>query len=366
MRNCLLVVLAVGISVFAWAHDANARCDRPWTTGPVVDAKAGITLESLDARLECSGSRGKSACRLRETYVVRGGPVGGTAAAIYFHPTVRPEIHIDGLRAIASDPPQLEGDDERIVELTLGESGDVMGFVIPTSPGMSRRIVIETRVRHDPACHEPIPIERRHPLVSRFVATDIGIDARGTLGLEKSSDYTESRTLRLPSHWELDRKGGWRRDRDRHRGEWRPKAWSSFAIERRPAITWGGPFAAVGVARRSGSAETKLRAGWEAGVMRRVLVNVAVESDAKRHLEIVPGFEVGFSRSMPRDLWFVPLPTVGMGAPVQIEPTTRGGVRGLVGLYWPYVALVGFLDGYPPVGSQRRIVTGGAMLQFGI
>jgi hypothetical protein len=51
---------------------------------------------------------------------------------------------------------------------------------------------------------------------------------------------------------------------------------------------------------------------------------------------------------------------------VQVVPDTRGGVRGLVGLHWPYVAIVGFLDGYPPIGSRRRIVTGGAMLQIGI
>ena len=61
------ILLAVTVGSIAWAHDANADCGRPWVTGPIVDARAGITLESIDVRMECSRPRGRTPCRLRHT-----------------------------------------------------------------------------------------------------------------------------------------------------------------------------------------------------------------------------------------------------------------------------------------------------------
>lgn len=80
-----LVLLAVAVGSLAASRTASASdCTRAWTTGPIFASDAGVTLESLDSQLECSGSRRRWSCRLRETYVVRGASTAGTPAAVYF------------------------------------------------------------------------------------------------------------------------------------------------------------------------------------------------------------------------------------------------------------------------------------------
>lgn len=364
-RRWPLLLTLVG--ALAWSPAANAaECRPPWSTGPVVDDAAGVMLHSLDSQLHCSGSRRAWSCRLRETYVVSGGSSAGTPAAVYFDPRVSAEVRIDGTDPIGIDPPTFDGAVAEMLELSDANEGSVIGLMLPTGPGVTRRIVVELRIDLDRECRAPPPLERRHPLVSRNSAISLDWDAWGSLGAERAPEYTERRGARFPPHWQLTRRGGLRRDRDGPRGDWIGPVSTPYRVQRRPAVAWGGPFVAVGVARRTGGAEPKLRAGWEIGVLRRVLVNLAAESDARRHLEVVPALELTMGLRLPRSMWYLPLPSVGIGAPVQVMPHTRGGVRGLLGFHWPYVALVGFIDGYPPVGSHRRIVTGGAMLQLGI
>lgn len=363
----ILTLLAACIALLTASREARAAdCWAAWTTGPVVDPKAGITLEAIDSKLECSGPRRGWTCRLREIYVVRGGASAGTPAALFFDARLQPAVRIDGVPPISAEVPTFGGEvGQRLVQILEGNYEQI-GFVIPTSPGATRRIVIEMRIRHEPRCDAPVVIERRHPLVSRGLETGILLNTHGGLGMEPSGDFWSKHRVVLPQHWHLDGRGALRRDRDAGRGHWISPPDSSYRVDRRPPLAWGGPFAAVGVARRSREAELKLRAGWEFAIGRRFVFDVAAESDARRHVEIVPSAQLTMRRRMPRHSWYVPLPSVGIGAPVQLVPDRRGGIRGGIGFHWPYVGLVGFVDGYPPIGSRRRIVTGGAMLQLGI
>lgn len=358
------VVLVLAPSRPATARD---RCATPWLVGPVVDPAAGLTVVRSDSMLECSGPRRRQSCRLRESFEVRSRSSAPVHAAIHHDPRLPIAVRVDGARPTVATPPVLEGRAREELDLVREDHGATLGFEIAFVHGDTARIVVETRVAYDADCRRgAVAIERRHPLVSRDVAASIDVASWGPIGMVYAPDASYVQRLTVPRHWWLYAPTPRTRDRDAGRGQWIGTTRGHFRTARRPKLAWGGPIVAVGVARRSGAAEPKLRAGWELGILRRFIATVAVESDARRHLEVVPSAELTPARRWPPEWWLIPMPSLGIGVPVELVPRTRVGIRGQLGLHWPWLALVGFVDGHPRWGDAPRRVTGGAMLQIGI
>ena len=58
------------------------------------------------------------------------------------------------------------------------------------------------------------------------------------------------------------------------------------------------------------------------------------------------------------------MPSLGVGAPVQVWPQTRAGVRAQLGVGWYVVTLLLSVDVYPARGAEPRLLRGGIMAQL--
>ncbi|MBV1860789.1 MAG: hypothetical protein KUG77_20410 [Nannocystaceae bacterium] len=87
-----------------------------------------------------------------------------------------------------------------------------------------------------------------------------------------------------------------------------------------------------------------------------------VETDAKRHVAVIPSVELVPSWGGALSLF--PMPSVGVGAPVQVWPDVRGGFRGQAGLGWFFFAILGSVDVYPATPSDPMILRGALVAQF--
>lgn len=112
----------------------------------------------------------------------------------------------------------------------------------------------------------------------------------------------------------------------------------------------GGPILAIGP--RFDEPATRLRAGYEIGFGRSVIVAGVVEGDGSRRVAVVPTIELASSS------WAHVFPSIGLGvgAPVQWrkDEPAYGGVRGQATLSWRWSAIVFTYDRYPaaPAGSK--------------
>lgn len=133
----------------------------------------------------------------------------------------------------------------------------------------------------------------------------------------------------------------------------------SVTVQRRPLFVRGGPLVGVGLDLGEG-VRPRLRAGWEvATIVPFWMQAVALESDL-RSVTLVPSTEIASANT-----WLVfPSFGVGVGAPVQVWPRARAGVRTQLSIHWPFVGLLGTLDVFP-VPRRRPDLRGGVVVQVG-
>ena len=130
-----------------------------------------------------------------------------------------------------------------------------------------------------------------------------------------------------------------------------------------PRALAGGPFLGVGGGFGDGRG-LRLRAGYEMAAPQYLALAAAVESDARRHVEVIPTVEL--VPPWGRVLSFFPMPGLGFGAPVQVWPDPRVGFRSQLSLGWYFFTIVGSFDLYPAMGGDARMLRGGLVAQFSI
>lgn len=130
-----------------------------------------------------------------------------------------------------------------------------------------------------------------------------------------------------------------------------------------PRARAGGPFVGVGGGFGDGRG-LRLRGGYEFAFPQFVAWGLAVESDAKRHVEVIPTVELVPPWGTVLSLF--PMPGLGFGAPVQVWPQPRAGFRTQLSVGWYFVTIVGSLDLYPAANGDARMLRGGLLLQLSL
>lgn len=111
----------------------------------------------------------------------------------------------------------------------------------------------------------------------------------------------------------------------------------------------------------TGETRFRLRAGYEVGSAPFAVHRLTVETDFDRVL-LVPATEI----ASPNIFFIVPSFGLSAGAPVQVRPTTRAGVRGALTASWPVFSIVGHVDTFPAMGGEGLELHGGLYGQFSI
>lgn len=355
----------LGMSIWAVAGDSRAckpLWDHRFVTLPFVDAP-GLELGEHSATLECSARRRVTTCRIRARYelVPRATEPWTGHVAVFWTAGASLGVTLDGQPGTTAIPAELRA---RAAAAMVVEDPLGAGAALQIDPG--HRVVVEVEGPVEPGTIHPAcqaaTVRLRHVLVTR----DSG--SEHTLELVADPTLPSARTgeirLRVPRWWGHSGRG------DRRQPGWftqsmqRGDRIGRVMFERRPPVWPGGPFVAVGVDVRE-QVQLKLRAGWEIAAPRLLFWSIAVESDAKRHVEVVPTVELTLPRS---HTWFfgIPVPSIGLGAPVQVWPHARAGVRTHVGLHWLVAGLVGFFDAYPATRDRPRQLLGGVAVQLSI
>jgi hypothetical protein len=363
---------AIAIAVVL-GHAGEAEACRPIHDGrfvstPFADAP-GLELVDERVELECSAKKRVVKCRLVARYelVNAGAETWSGHVAIAWSS----DAH---LRASLVDATAVELPEsiaarvdavaaEQMRSAVQGRGG--AAFETRLAPGATAVIdVVGSMVpgRFVSPCNA-VQVERRHMIVSAPAVADHYVTVvRGDVPARSPAELE----LRVPDWWvrgRVERQG--RRGYGRFGRALAPTDPSArLRFERRPPFFPGGPIVGVGVDVRE-RAELKLRGGWELGPTKWMFASVVVESDARSHVEVVPTVEVTFPNWSYWLLWF-PAPSLGLGAPVQVWPSVRPGVRTHAGLHWHVVGIIGFFDAYPRWRGEARKLLGGVALQFGI
>jgi len=359
-----LVALVAMLLTLLGARTAEAcKCGQPrdvaFVTSPYVDAELGLEHRSPSVTVRCEGRRKAPRCHYEARYQVHNPsaqPLHAPAVVLGRHCT-EPEVWVGGVSTSPRAPDALD-------ELAMSHAAEARGFVLDgeTTPFVRRGFAIdvpaqssiEVRVTTivtptDVSCGcSQLQIERWHLLVSRKLERDYEVEHLEAFGLRVSRDAREEPVEKVPDNLpgfglpEFEEPGepmleleqitevplrwsmpSWRVPHPRriHGGRWEGgevttayEGVSSFGFGARPPVLWGGPFAAVGVGWRD-HAGLALRAGWEVARPAWLVSSVAVESDARSYVAVVPALEGTFPYwSLPMSLF--PAPAVGVGMPI--------------------------------------------------
>lgn len=202
---------------------------------------------------------------------------------------------------------------------------------------------------------------RRHPLVSPAGLPDYAVDYRPQPGPESVRLSLE---LRRP--WREHPPGlfpggeGRRITRDLRKDGDEP---IKLAFKTPLRLDPGGPIAGVGLGFSPEGLRPRLRLGWELAWPQMWVHSLVIETDARARVAVIPAWELTYPR-VPHRL--VPDSGVGVGAPIQLAPLARPGVRVFARLGWLWCHLLGTFDVYPAFRGAPPERLGSLMLQFGL
>lgn len=199
----------------------------------------------------------------------------------------------------------------------------------------------------------------RHPLIGGYYErTTLAFGAPGTAPetQELVVDYGGRWRPSRRAHWEISSRG-YRHKRARAR-----KVRDVTQLK----LTWGGavpggPLVGFGVGFTPTKPRFRMRAGYEIGSARFLVHSAVVETDFRRRVLVVPATEAATG-----SLGLIPSFGAGIGAPIQVYPQTRVGVRALATLSWPVFSFVGTFDAFPPMGGLPREYHGAVYAQFSL
>lgn len=375
-RSCVPRATALTVLLGVLGNAAESEACKPIESTRFVSTPFADTpgLEVVDERIEveCAATKRekKAQCRVVAHYEVvnRGEATWHGHVAVAWSEDAKLRASVAGATAVAQMPEAIRTRVATVLAEHQGwHEGGVGGATFEASVASGAGVVITiegsmTPGEFIPAC-TALQVERRHMIVSA-PAVDHGAVTllRGDVPARSPADVE----LHVPDWWvrgRIDRRD--RRGYGRFARALAPVDRSArLGFERRPPVFPGGPIVGVGIDVRERK-QLKLRGGYEFGPTKWMFASVVVESDARSHVELVPTIDVTFPNWSYWLVWF-PAPSIGLGAPVQVWPSVRPGVRTHVGLHWHVVGIVGFFDAYPRWRGSPRQLVGGAALQFGI
>jgi hypothetical protein len=396
-----IVLLAVLLSIGGARTAAACKCGRPrgaFVTGPYVDVELGLQLRTPSVAVRCEGLRKAPRCEYEARYVVHNpsaSPVRGAAVVLGSNGT-EPQVWLDRVPVASREPEAL---DERatnharktVVLDPYGEAPPLArrGFVIevPAQASVEVRVTTPITPTEDDCDCGQLQIERWHLLVSRRLERNYVVEHVRGFGFDGEAEADADTDVyavaprneveppieqitEVPLRWSMTsmlaphprRIHGLRWEGRRTRAAYEGRnAWDFGA---RPPVLWGGPFAAVGVGWRD-KAGLALRAGWEVARPAWLVTSVAVESDARSYVSVVPALEGTFPY-WGQVLNLFPAPAVGVGAPIQVWPEPRFAVRAQVRLGWHVLSIVGVMFVYPEQAGWAGDLRGALLFQIGV
>jgi hypothetical protein len=388
-----IVLLAVLLTIVGARTAAACKCREPrgaFVAGPYVDAELGLQLGSSSVAVRCEGRRKAPRCEYEARYVVHNpsaSPVRGAAVVLGSDGT-QPQVWLDRASVASREPEAL---DERAMEHAAERMGLPpmmrLAFVIevPAQASVELRVTTPITPTNTECDCGQLQIERWHPLVSRRLELDYTVEHLRGFGFEGEEEadpdvhsvpawvrdeHPLEQISEVPLRWWMSRYSA-PHPRRIHGGRWEGRTTAGgyggrhdWSFGMRPPVLWGGPFAAVGVGWRD-KAGLALRAGWEVSRPAWLVTSLAVESDARTTVSLVPALEATFPE-WTRTLLLFPAPAVGVGAPIQVWPEPRFAVRTQLRLGWPIFSILGAVDVYPAQAGWSGDVHGALLFQIGV
>ena len=354
-----------------WARPAGAcKCgiDAPGISAPIVAPAqaASVTMTEGHAVLTCDRIVGRApiACTWRARYVLsRRGEAAAVGLAVEFPVGAVVRVELDGVVVASARSPDPRSLRERrsvapprTLEATWKAPQD--GRV---------EVMVHADLRVDPwqSCCGPDTNNRRHPVLNPWNSS---LYRFNYVSPEPPDDTAAWRfDVDTPRTWWSGFHEGEVRGRRRVRSVSgrqlsRNEPYTSLLIDRTLRLDRGGPIAAAGVSFEPGGVAPRLRFGWELAWPHYLVHTLAVETDTRRRVVLVPAWEGALSFL---GTWFLDL-GLGVGAPVQLAPAPRPGVRVLGRIGWRVVHLLGVYDAYPRFRGAPIEHHGALMLQLGM
>lgn len=392
----LTVLLTLGVARTAEACKCGRPPDRVFVSGPYVDAELGLQLRSPSVAVRCEGRRKTPRCEYEALYVVHNPsprPIRGAAVVLGSDGTW-PQVWLDHASVATREPDAL---DERAMHhareaMVLDRRDEApplarRGFVIEVPAQASVELRVATPITPtDTTCGcGQLQIERWHPLVSRGLERDYTVEHLRGFGFDGEEDADADveavpaweraerpleQITEVPLRWSMSSLFA-PHPRRIHGGRWEGRKTSTgyegrhaWSFGTRPPVLWGGPFAAVGVGWRD-EPGLALRAGWEVSRPAWLVTSLAVESDARSVVSLVPAVEATFPY-WSRVLLLFPAPAVGVGAPIEVWPEPRFAVRTQLRLGWHVLSILGAVDVYPAQAGWAGDLRGALLFQIGL
>lgn len=363
---CGLAAAALGLA----AREARAcKCsyDGARMSAPNLDTEA-IALREESIALTCDQApRGLLACTWRARYRLHN---DGEAQAVEFrvtHPQgARVELALDG--AVAASVPTSTTSAQRAAAARESTAETRGSWAAPADGEVVLTVAADFLVAPWGCSCAVDTNKRRHPWVTRWP------NKRYFVNHEPGGPFA-SAPAQLSVVHEVRR--GWVGDpnftyRRAGRGKvatgqqaratsdlWDERA--RFDVERPLRFEAGGPIVGVGVGWSPEGVRPRLRVGWELAWPNVLVHTLAFETDARRRALVIPAWEL----TIPGFPIYFPDLGAGIGAPIQVAPTPRAGVRVLGRFGFWIFHLVGAFDHFPATRGLPRERLGSLLLQVG-
>lgn len=372
LRLVLALLVGALVSLLSPRPADACKCgiDGPIISAPdvPVELAGSITIAVDEATLTCDRVVGRFpiACKWEGRYrFEHAGEAAAIPLTVAFPRGAAIRIALDGVVAASErtvDPRSLrERRDDLPPQQTITAVWDA-----PQDGAVAVVVTAELRVDPWDACCGRDTNNRRHPVLNpwRFSLYRLGYGRVSKL--HNATAWTLA--IDTPRAWRGHTDGGKPHGRRRSevvkRGMWIDprEPFVPVLIDRPLRLDRGGPIAAVGLGFEPGGVAPRLRFGWELAWPNALVHTIAVETDARRRVVLVPAWEATLSYL---GTWFLDF-ALGLGVPIQVAPAPRPGVRVLGRMGWRMVHLLGIYDAYPAFRGAPLEHHGALMLQVGM
>jgi hypothetical protein len=394
MRRALAASLALTLTAAGASARANmaaiqrdpARLGAPGTTGPNP-----LRVEHEKLTLTCSDSRGQPVCAFEARYTVSNPhrTRHEVAAAFLGVHTRGVTIAIDGrapteqpsaaeIRAIVAEAEKAADEAPHVgVRGQRNAEVDRWGFVLVTQPGARHEIVVRGEIlpgrRFIPSGYTMPAVQARHLLFGSRTPEKSVFDLEYLVAPLRTWRGDPRIDVRIvyPSRWRLSIAGdrGWSTASAgsskvvtaRLASHEAPPVLDLEIEERAPLLTPGGVLVGIGGSFAPGGPRPRGRIGYEIAAPRWLLYSLTADTNFRDRFIVTPMVEAASPAII-----VVPSAGLGIGAPIQISPDPRAGVRFQADAHFYPVGIVTSVDVYPRVGALRGFTEVSVLAQIGL
>lgn len=397
MRRALAASLALALTGAATSARANmaavqrnpARLGAPGTTGPNP-----LRVEHERLSFTCTEKGGAPVCAFEARYTVTNPHRARheVAAAFLGVRTRHVAVAIDGAEPsgqptaaemdaiVASAEAASARDGSPSMRGSRAEGVDRWGFVLVAEPGARHEIVVTGEIlpgrRFIPSGYMMRAVNARHLLFGSRTPERSVFDLEYLVAPLRTWKGDPRIDVRIthPSRWKLSIGGG--ADPER----WARASGGSTTVvtarlasrEAPPALdleiepparlfAHGGPLLGIGGSFGPGGPRPRGRIGYEIAAPRWLLYSLTADTNFRDRFIVTPMVEA----ASPAIL-VVPSSGLGIGAPVQISPDPRAGVRIQADAQFYPIGIAASVDVYPRVGTLRGFTEVSVLAQIGL